>query len=471
MWPDEDGGHQRQLRGLADGAVVWLVDPERVSAADLGVQVCEQVEQAAWSACDARWATSSSSTPHIRVQNGAIAMSQYSQMASANSPGARGPAATSSLAPCGISRPFQTQASSRRMWSGETLSRSVSCDSSVVPGEILDAHRKSTCHRPGGATASSGLQVAVGEALARQRQPRPMEVCRVWVVQQPHAGDDLGEGRERKPRMPHHFHVELQLDHETPFPVRHGRRPTPTFPVHSILTEDGRSGRAISPPDPDEPLGPSPAGRGSCRMPLGSLTLQPWPPCRSSLSERSPAGRPAPVWQVFEPRGYVALLRDLIEAQEERPPVFGVIAIREGNEVGEGEVRELHPVGRAALLTHVAVLGGQRFFVIAEGTDRFRLDGIDLERGHPVPDGNRDLARRGRGEWRGHRPAGGAAPSRAGRVHRGDWGGGPGGARGRARALLRGAHGGGPRPRRPTAPARESRHRVAASARAPAGPP
>jgi Lon protease-like protein len=86
--------------------------------------------------------------------------------------------------------------------------------------------------------------------------------------------------------------------------------------------------------------------------------------------------------QVFEPR-YVALLRDLIEAQEERPPVFGVIAIREGNEVGEGEVRELHPVGCAALLTHVAVLGGQRFFVIAEGTDRFRLDGIDSSAGTP----------------------------------------------------------------------------------------
>ncbi|WP_353354563.1 LON peptidase substrate-binding domain-containing protein [Intrasporangium sp. DVR] len=80
--------------------------------------------------------------------------------------------------------------------------------------------------------------------------------------------------------------------------------------------------------------------------------------------------------QVFEPR-YVALLRDLIEAQEERSPVFGVIAIREGNEVGEGAVRSLHDVGCAALLTHVAVLGGQRFFVIVEGTDRFRLGDID----------------------------------------------------------------------------------------------
>lgn len=86
--------------------------------------------------------------------------------------------------------------------------------------------------------------------------------------------------------------------------------------------------------------------------------------------------------QVFEPR-YVALLRDLIAAQEERSPVFGIIAIREGNEVGEGAIRSLHEVGCAALLTHVAVLGGQRFFIIVEGADRFRLDAVDDAAGTP----------------------------------------------------------------------------------------
>jgi len=86
--------------------------------------------------------------------------------------------------------------------------------------------------------------------------------------------------------------------------------------------------------------------------------------------------------QVFEPR-YVALLRDLIDGQEERPPVFGIVAIREGNEVGEGAVRALHDVGCAALLTHVAVLGGQRFFVIVQGTDRFRVGEIDRLAGTP----------------------------------------------------------------------------------------
>ncbi len=115
--------------------------------------------------------------------------------------------------------------------------------------------------------------------------------------------------------------------------------------------------------------------------------------------------------QVFEPR-YVALLRDLIAAQEERSPVFGIVAIREGNEVGEGAVRRLHPVGCGALLTHVAMLGGQRFFVVVEGTARFHLDGIDASAGTPYatadvtwldePDGDAEalgpLAERLRGE-------------------------------------------------------------------------
>ena len=101
-------------------------------------------------------------------------------------------------------------------------------------------------------------------------------------------------------------------------------------------------------------------------FPLGTVLL---PGARLSL-------------QVFEPR-YVSLLRDLIEGQDERPPVFGIIAIREGNEVGEGAVRALHDVGCAALLTHVAALGGQRFFIIVNGTDRFRVGEIDRLAGTP----------------------------------------------------------------------------------------
>jgi Lon protease-like protein len=86
--------------------------------------------------------------------------------------------------------------------------------------------------------------------------------------------------------------------------------------------------------------------------------------------------------QIFEPR-YVQMLRDLLDGQDERSPVFGVIAIREGFEVGEAGVRALHPIGCGALLTQAAALEGERFLVVSEGTDRFRLDAIDESAGTP----------------------------------------------------------------------------------------
>lgn len=86
--------------------------------------------------------------------------------------------------------------------------------------------------------------------------------------------------------------------------------------------------------------------------------------------------------QIFEPR-YVKLLHDLLDGQDERPPVFGVVAIREGYEVGDDAVKALHPVGCGALLTQAAALEGERFFVVSEGTDRFHLDAIDDTAGTP----------------------------------------------------------------------------------------
>ena len=91
--------------------------------------------------------------------------------------------------------------------------------------------------------------------------------------------------------------------------------------------------------------------------------------------------------QIFEPR-YVALLRDLLAGQDERSPVFGVVAIREGYEVGDDGVRALHPVGCAALLTQAAALEGERFLVVSVGTDRFRLDGIDAAADTPYATGD-----------------------------------------------------------------------------------
>lgn len=127
--------------------------------------------------------------------------------------------------------------------------------------------------------------------------------------------------------------------------------------------------------------------------------------------------------QIFEPR-YVTLLHDLLEAQDERPPVFGVVAIREGFEVGEDGVRALHDVGCAALLTGAAVLGGRRYLVVSEGTNRFTLEGVDDTAGTPYvtarvtwldePDGDpgivTDLARRLRVELAGYRAVLGVEP-------------------------------------------------------------
>lgn len=86
-------------------------------------------------------------------------------------------------------------------------------------------------------------------------------------------------------------------------------------------------------------------------------------------------GAPLPL-QIFEPR-YVALLRDLVERQDEQPPIFGVVAIRKGFEVGEHGVSALHAVGCAARVQQAADLGEQRFVLIAQGTTRFRLGPID----------------------------------------------------------------------------------------------
>ena len=86
--------------------------------------------------------------------------------------------------------------------------------------------------------------------------------------------------------------------------------------------------------------------------------------------------------QIFEPR-YVALLRDLLAGQEQRSPVFGVVAIREGYEVGDDGVVALHPVGCGALLTQAAALENERYFIVSEGTRRFRLDSVDAEAGTP----------------------------------------------------------------------------------------
>jgi Lon protease-like protein len=82
--------------------------------------------------------------------------------------------------------------------------------------------------------------------------------------------------------------------------------------------------------------------------------------------------------QIFEPR-YLVLLGDLIEALAE--PEFGVVAIRQGHEVGPDAVRDLHEVGCVARASHAVTIGEGRFLLLSEGSRRFHLDAIDTGAG------------------------------------------------------------------------------------------
>lgn len=83
---------------------------------------------------------------------------------------------------------------------------------------------------------------------------------------------------------------------------------------------------------------------------------------------------------VFEPR-YRQLVEDLIALPDDEVQQFGVVAIREGLEVGTDGVRALHPVGCTAVLREIESLGDGRYDVVTVGTERFRL----LEPDHSAP--------------------------------------------------------------------------------------
>jgi len=92
-------------------------------------------------------------------------------------------------------------------------------------------------------------------------------------------------------------------------------------------------------------------------------------------------GVPLPL-HVFEPR-YRRLIQDLTDgrADWDEAPVFGVIAIREGWEVGPDSVSALHEVGCTAALHRVEPLADGRYEVLTAGRDRFRL--LDVDRRGP----------------------------------------------------------------------------------------
>ena len=77
---------------------------------------------------------------------------------------------------------------------------------------------------------------------------------------------------------------------------------------------------------------------------------------------------------VFEER-YRDLVRDLLELPEGSRR-FGVVAIREGREVGADGVTALHEVGCEAQLRRVTPYEDGRFDVVATGARRFRLTAL-----------------------------------------------------------------------------------------------
>lgn len=77
---------------------------------------------------------------------------------------------------------------------------------------------------------------------------------------------------------------------------------------------------------------------------------------------------------VFEQR-YRDLVGDLLALPEEERR-FGVVAIREGREVGADGVTALHEVGCAAQLQHVQGSPDGTYNVVTVGVRRFALDGL-----------------------------------------------------------------------------------------------
>jgi hypothetical protein len=82
---------------------------------------------------------------------------------------------------------------------------------------------------------------------------------------------------------------------------------------------------------------------------------------------------------IFEER-YRLLVRELVDVPEGQPRRFGVIAIREGREVGAHGVRALYDVGCTAELREVQAYDDGRFRIVTTGTARFRLQSLDSSR-------------------------------------------------------------------------------------------
>jgi uncharacterized protein len=80
---------------------------------------------------------------------------------------------------------------------------------------------------------------------------------------------------------------------------------------------------------------------------------------------------------VFEDR-YRALVHHLLTISDKSLRLFGVVAIREGYEVGQHGVQSVHRVGCVVQMTSVEPYEDGRFDIEVLGRERLRLDGLDI---------------------------------------------------------------------------------------------
>ena len=76
---------------------------------------------------------------------------------------------------------------------------------------------------------------------------------------------------------------------------------------------------------------------------------------------------------IFEPR-YRRLVADLLDLPEGSARRFGVVALREGHEVGVGGARALYPVGCIAQVRQISRHEDGRFDLVTVGSARFSVD-------------------------------------------------------------------------------------------------
>ena len=86
-------------------------------------------------------------------------------------------------------------------------------------------------------------------------------------------------------------------------------------------------------------------------------------------------GVPLPL-HIFEER-YRLLVRELMDLPEGTARQFGVVAIREGREVGSDGVRALYAVGCTAELRRVEAYDDGRYDIVSTGSTRFVLREVD----------------------------------------------------------------------------------------------